>query len=369
MLTGVLNYPRFLNDNFDVDEMDIFKSEGDEFEESGGILNTARPVMWNNRTVTSFNDFTGKRIKVLLHARMRTGSSLAARYLGKHPDFFYSYEPGWMLANMLPELHPVDDSYQALENIRPYLVSLLNGIYTCRFENYFYFIRYLNQVRMFRSYVDLPLKLPITVSSLNEFCKSRRHILVKTIRLHNVLSADQVLFKNDVKIIHLVRDPRGMAPSREKFQRLDQAKSLIPGGVFHPMLENIISGTCEWMEKNYKVIESGPLWLKKNYLLLRYEDIADYPWRFVPKIYDFIGLPVPDEVKDLMEKEILKKPNNGQVWRQKLSFRQVQRIQELCSESVFNLFGYVIAENESQLLGNTSLVTDVPLPLSLQDLD
>nr|XP_006812647.1 PREDICTED: carbohydrate sulfotransferase 1-like [Saccoglossus kowalevskii] len=294
------------------------------------------------------------RIRVLVHARMRSGSSLTARYIGYHPDFFYAYEPGWMIAHQLPGTQTADDSFSALEKMRPHLISVLQGIYSCDFSKHEYFVRYLNKISFFRSYVRLPLPPPITTHDITRFCESKEHILVKTIRLYNIFQIANIIKTQNVKVIHLVRDPRGMASSRELFQHLETNQSL-----FHGTLERTIKESCMWMEANYMVEINAPKWMKSNYILVRYEDIADSPRKWVPKLYDFIGMQTTaEQVDNMIQIETSNRPNNGQAWRHKLTYTQVKRIQELCPANVFKMFGYALVDTEEQLKGNSSLVLD-----------
>ena len=96
-------------------------------------------------------------------------------------------------------------------------------------------------------------------------------------------------------------------------------------------------------------------------MIVRYEDLAERPEEIVPKMYDFVGLQLPSEIKTMIEDLNSEKPENSQAWREKLNINQVLRIQQLCSDRVFNLFGYAKVKNVEELK-NKDISLLLPLP-------
>ncbi|XP_077862974.1 carbohydrate sulfotransferase 5-like, partial [Saccoglossus kowalevskii] len=156
----------------------------------------------------------------LVHSRMRTGSTLTGSYFANHPDFFYIYEPGLMIA-WYKRLNVLRDSFDYLEAIRPTLVDFMHAFYHCDFTGRKYFYTSINNSLFLRRFSNIThLEVPMQEKTITQICKSKRHIVSKTIRLNNILLAAPVLKADEIKVIHLVRDPRGMAYSRRQFEHL-----------------------------------------------------------------------------------------------------------------------------------------------------
>ena len=87
----------------------------------------------------------------------------------------------------------------------------------------------------------------------------------------------------DVYVIHLIRDPRGIAYSRKKKIVQPDKESTIYLEQFNPMNNSLL-----WNVRN---LISEYLWKKyeNKYLMVRYEDFALEPERTVSNILNFIG--------------------------------------------------------------------------------
>ena len=92
-----------------------------------------------------------------------------------------------------------------------------------------------------------------------------------------------LLEKLDVYVIHLIRDPRGVAYSRKKKIVQPDKKNAIYLEQFNPMSSSLL-----WNVRN---LISEYLWkkYKKKYLMVRYEDFALEPERTVNNILNFTG--------------------------------------------------------------------------------
>ncbi|XP_077991786.1 carbohydrate sulfotransferase 1-like [Glandiceps talaboti] len=296
-------------------------------------------------------------VKVLVFARKRTGSKLTARYVATHPDFFYVYEPGYMVADYFDKMKGRDTN-EYLKTVEPQLLTFLEAIYSCNFTGHEYFIWYLNNMDMFRKRGLYNLTLPITMDSITDFCKSKSHIVVKVIRMYSLNMAEPLLKKHNIKIINLVRDPRGMARSREIFRKSVNRKLGYEGAVMSNVLQNEIKDVCEWMDMNFKFALNGPIWHKENYLLVRYEDIADKPEQTVSKMYRFLSLSLPPNIGDVINERVEFLTKNGQAWRGEAQFEDVILIQELCSMETMEMFGYHPVNSLRELRERDSLISN-----------
>ncbi|XP_070555434.1 carbohydrate sulfotransferase 1-like [Ptychodera flava] len=309
-----------------------------------------------------------KHIHILVHARMRTGSSVTGSLFNNLPDFFYVYEPGHMIVED-KQLDLYADSFKYLETIRPDLVSFLRSIYNCSFGGKTFYTRSLQRHHFMRqnSKALAGVKTPIREGDLERICSQKKHIVVKTVRLNNVVLAEAALRENNVRVIHVVRDPRAMMLSRRNMQHLSgtERNNRASRGVFEYRLEKIIKDYCKWLEDNYISVEQGSEWMKNQYLLIRYEDLIDRPVPFVAKMFKFAGLPLDnDTVARIQSADWWR--GHGEEWRSHVTFKEVARVHKLCPDSVFRRFGYKKLLNESQLTDNS---TSVVLPLEYTDLN
>ncbi|XP_070555038.1 carbohydrate sulfotransferase 4-like [Ptychodera flava] len=300
-----------------------------------------------------------RRLRVLIHARMRTGSTLTASYFADNPDFFYVYEPGHMIIEY-KEMDLYKDGFDYLEPTRHELVDFIHSFLHCNFTGRDYFFKSINKNNFQRYYSNIThLDLPVREADVTAICLSKRHIVTKVIRLSNILFASAVLKEDHVKVIHLVRDPRGMANSRRPFQGLSKISNGGEQFRFPDKLEQVIKDYCSWLDTNYLTVKNSDSWFKENVMFVRYEDLADWPEEIVPKMYNFVGLQDSTHIRRLI-KLSAKLRGNGQAWRSQLNLKEVKRIEDLCPDEVFRTFGYVKVHDERQLRNKSvSLVKPV----------
>ncbi|XP_070567312.1 carbohydrate sulfotransferase 3-like [Ptychodera flava] len=297
--------------------------------------------------------------RIMVFARKRSGSSVTGSYIGKNPDFFYFYEPGRIVSRHIAGIG--GERFDFLEKIRPQLLSFLDGIYSCNFTGHKYFISDMNETPLYRNKGAYPLKAPLSIDNITQYCLSKKHIVTKVLRLYNLLLAAPLLRKYNIKVIHLVRDPRGLVKSREMFEAT--SKFTATEGELHlnDRLEGELVDYCRWMETNYLQALNAPSWLRTNYMLVRYEDIAARPEEVVPKLYEFIGVSAKKFIKSAIQTISNSKPGNGEAWRNGVTFENVQKMQALCPERIWKMFGYRLVNSIEMLHdSNTSLVEDMP---------
>ena len=145
-----------------------------------------------------------------------------------------------------------------------------------------------------------------------EVCRHKKVVAVKVIRICRVKWLLEIIKKNpDLKIIHLVRDPRGLLSSRLKLHAKD--------GDFNGMKN--ITEECNNQVKSHefsldlqKFVEGGGVedeesvflrkFFRNNYLEVRYEDTAIDPKGVASDILDFVGLEMSEDVDKWIKKQI-----------------------------------------------------------------
>lgn len=165
------------------------------------------------------------------------------------------------------------------------------------------------------------------------------HIFPKIIHDHN---------DTEVKLLHVVRDPRGSVNSRINLRWINDYQSR-----GFPLLPR---DTCEGILQNVKYGASLEGSLKERYKLVRYKDIALFPVKTALEIYKFAGFEMPESVihwivkstqpsKELLAKEaqnafspIRNASANFEKWRKEAPIERTRIIEKECSE-LFDFLG------------------------------
>ncbi|XP_077989427.1 carbohydrate sulfotransferase 1-like [Glandiceps talaboti] len=277
---------------------------------------------------------------VLVFGRMTTGSKALAQYLSKRPDFFYVYEPGHMIFTCTALKGNVrNDSRTHLQELQTPLLNFLNDIYHCNFTKHQYFIKEMNKDNsLYRNRARLnDLQRPITEGALTTLCQSK-HVISKIVRGNDIATYSDMLQKNNVKVIFLARDPRGMANSRLKKFGIKKNLSLSQKRL---VLNEYVRQHCDWLETNYDSIMNGSRWLRKNTILVRYEDMASDRGSIGKLISEFIGLNSQHEDTDESEYDRNDYTVSLTKWVNYFTYDEVTRIQNLCTDRIFDIFGWV----------------------------
>ncbi|XP_015755490.1 PREDICTED: carbohydrate sulfotransferase 3-like isoform X1 [Acropora digitifera] len=165
------------------------------------------------------------------------------------------------------------------------------------------------------------------------------HIFPKIIHDHN---------DTEVRLLHVVRDPRGSVNSRIKLRWIKDYQSR--------RFPHFPRDTCEGILQNVKYGASLEGSLRERYKLLRYKDIALFPVKTALEIYKFAGFEMPESVirwivkstqpsKELLAKEaknafspIRNASANFEKWRREAPIERTRIIEKECSE-LFDILG------------------------------
>ncbi|XP_030053342.1 carbohydrate sulfotransferase 6 [Microcaecilia unicolor] len=198
---------------------------------------------------------------------------------------------------------------------------------------------------------------------IEETCKSYKHIVIKVVRFQDLKALYSLLQDPslNLKIIHLVRDPRAVLNSREHVNGLE-LDDMIVSESQNANLGMVMSRVCRSQANIYQTaMQNPPPFLKDRYLLVRYEDLAQDLLPQISKWYAFAGIRVSPELESFINNLTRVKKLAG-AWRTKLSFSKVQEVQRLC-KTTMELFGYRFLESEQQ---QKDLATNVVLPMPHQ---
>ncbi|XP_036402228.1 carbohydrate sulfotransferase 3a [Megalops cyprinoides] len=334
----------------------------------------------------------GKKHIVLL-ATTRTGSSFVGEFFNQQgANMFYLFEPLWHVERRLSQ-EGGGAGASASASARAYR-DVLQQLLLCNFTLLEKFIepRPVEHVTaaLFRressaSLCDDPVCTPLdknvferyhcksrpcgplNFTLASEACRRKAHRAVKTVRVRQLetlrpLADDPRL---DVKFIQLVRDPRAVLASRmvafsTKYRNWKQwaADGEVPTDD-----EEVrrLRGNCENIRTSAEAGLRRPAWLRRRYMLVRYEDIARYPMQKAAEMYRFSGIPFTPQVKEWIlrntqaSKEAsgvysTQKNSSEQVekWRFSIPFNLAQAVQKVCGPTM-KLFGYRFVHDKDTL--------------------
>lgn len=169
----------------------------------------------------------------------------------------------------------------------------------------------------------------------------------------------------DLKIIHLVRDPRAIMASRImtfKDEYLRGWKIWNSTG-WKPQYLNVaeITSICKDMAASAAMGAQAPPWLQGRYLLVRYEDVAFKPEEMAAEIYRFLGVEMDDQVRRWIAKNTKTGEANADPhltvrdskaaatsWRLHLRFDIARTLQDLCNNTMA-LLGYKHVHSAAEL--------------------
>ena len=127
--------------------------------------------------------------------------------------------------------------------------------------------------------VDLPIA--------EKVCRAKVPVM-KSIRVCDLALVKQSMARLDLRILLLVRDPRGIYNSR---------RSLMKQLTLEERTNNI-KWTCRHMVENNAFMMKLPQGLQNKILTIKYEDIAMEPLKHAKQILDFSGLTITNEISD-----------------------------------------------------------------------
>ncbi|KAI8505146.1 Carbohydrate sulfotransferase 1 [Branchiostoma belcheri] len=360
-----------------------------------------------------------KRLGVVILALMRTGSSFVSELVNNNLDFFYLFEPMWTLKHngkyfFRPKgkgvvadtkgirVNQFDREYTSLHEraklqmlsdvfhcnftvMAPFYTSYLTGAFigrnasrtvndACR-NGRFIGGKRTGRLLGSRSRPVCPMYSWNVPRVLADLCTNHKHSAVKTIRVASVeelvpLIQDPSL---DMKILHLIRDPRAIVASRLDVLHPGAVRNL--SGLQELLVRSVeFDDICGWMESNVQYRDHIPQYLQGRYALVRYEDVAANPSAMAEKIYNFLGIPLPDEVMQWIDKNtkgshhIVNKYQTNRnsrasldTWRHKLVFSSVSRIQDRCRPIMAKL-GYRPVNSTRELTNMTNILIEEPSP-------
>ena len=197
-------------------------------------------------------------------------------------------------------------------------------------------------MHLFHSYVSSDsTKLRTCLKLLYEPCVKSQVTTVKVIRFTMEQAAQLLESDPEVKVVHLIRDPRGMFYSQRRVGDLPWAS-----------LGTESKLRCDRIHKDLmKSIELSAKF-PKRILTVRYEDIAENPIASAEDMYKFVGLQMTDAgrsyiynitngLADTCPICTVRKNSTSTAykWRSKVSYDSIQTIDKNCA-NVYDMMGF-----------------------------
>ncbi|XP_075041983.1 carbohydrate sulfotransferase 6-like isoform X2 [Mixophyes fleayi] len=322
-------------------------------------------------------------VHILIISSWRSGSSFVGQIFNHHDDVFYLFEPGhsiWMRF-----------MHESVELLHYMVRDLLRSLFTCDVSSLKQYLpgggQYISSMGFFAESRALCFPpacsayIPsegfdrhqcshrcknTTLDNVEKACRTYSHIVMKTVRILD-LSVLLPLFRDpalDLRILHLVRDPRAVASSRKYFSLTTEDLIVLKGNNNNKKAttDEVMAKVCNAQVAINQVAKASGDTLNGRYMLIRYEDLVKEPILNVKQIFAFAGLKLNDELERWVfnvthaeatqEKGFMtfskKSSKVVQRWRTTLDFQKVKEIESKC-EAAMDLFGYLPVRSVNDL--------------------
>ncbi|CAJ1057036.1 carbohydrate sulfotransferase 6 [Xyrichtys novacula] len=341
-----------------------------------------------------------RKVHVLLLSSWRSGSSFLGQAFSQHPSVFYLMEPAWHVWNILFD--------KGLKVLRMAVRDLFRGMFQCDFSVMEAYLPEQHNVSALFMWFESralcsPPACPLTprnqlsnqtrckkacdargLQLAQDACSTYSHVVLKEVRFLELESLYPLLQDPhlDIRIIHLVRDPRAVLRSREAVaEGLARGSAIVLEQKNIPAVElqyKVMQEICRsHVRINERAILKPPPFLEGRYKMVRYEDVARNPLEEMNDIYEFVGLEMTPELGEWIyhvthgrgkgsQREAFKITSRNaadvsQAWRSTLPHEKVKRIQEVC-KGAMSLLGYRTVDSEEE---QKSLEIDLLVPREL----
>ncbi|XP_071180914.1 carbohydrate sulfotransferase 4-like [Mytilus edulis] len=246
--------------------------------------------------------------KILLVSYMRSGSTFTSEIIRHSGHSFLVFEPFWGIcrkefvkrrSSWKAVCRDEETEVQSIQKVS----EVLHNIFSCNFNqlpvevltsfwffpqgtghailNKCYNFHMNNQNNASKVRVSVLDTRARCVNKLEAMCKNSISILIKTIRISFDIFPKVVSKIPDIKIIHLLRDPRAIIHSRRELGYVDYRK-----------IKNVSYELCTKMVKN---INNCNHVLQRNVFILKFECLAAYPIIVTESLYTYLNLEFTNE--------------------------------------------------------------------------
>lgn len=328
----------------------------------------------------------GGKVHVLLLSSWRSGSSFMGQVFNQHPSVFYLMEPAWHVWGWLQR--------PSARSLRMAVRDLMHRVFLCDLSvlDAYMPVHYnVSNVFMWshsRALCSPPacpssfpqhttMQIPMCekhcdmlgLERAERACHTYSHVVLKEVRFFELESLYPLLHDPllNLRILHLVRDPRAVLCSREQAARaLQKDTNIVLDGKTTAIdtQQRVMQEICRSHVRMYDTaVRKAPEFLRGRYKLVRYEDVVRNPLAEIQRIFDFVGLEMTEPLQDWIQhithgkgkgtrSEAFKITERNasevsQAWRTTLKYSKVQQVQEVC-RSAMSLLGYRLVNSEEE---------------------
>ena len=232
------------------------------------------------------------RKNLVILSPARGGSTLLGSFFNNNPQVMYCYEPLYPVEKKMFGVHLFHQDKEP-KKYKETSIKVIDGFFQCDFSNVTKaFFSAFTRSRFHRSQSKTLTKkyLPqLSNAPVSKSCNSYNHTVVKILssRLPNrTIQTLEELFQQkngyDVRLVHLVRDPRAVIYSRVKLGWIKNHAS--------PRFSRNVHRMCDPILKNLRLgLLTPPTWLKYRFKVIRYEDLALNTLNVTQELYKFAG--------------------------------------------------------------------------------
>lgn len=337
------------------------------------------------------------KVHVLLLSSWRSGSSFLGQVFSQHPSVFYLMEPAW---HVWTRMHK-----PGARVLRMAVRDLLRSVFQCDLSAVEAYLPEHHNVSALFMWVESRALCSPPACSLTprgqfsnqtlckkacdarglrraqDACSTYSHVVLKEVRFFELESLYPLLQDPnlDLRIIHLVRDPRAVLRSREAaVKALARDNSIVleqKNTAAAELQYQVMQEICRsHVRINERAVMKPPPFLEGRYKMVRYEDVARNPLEEINGIYEFVGLRMTPDLEDWIyrvthgrgkgtRREAFKITSRNaadvsQAWRSTLPHDKVRRVQDVC-KGAMSLLGYRTVDTEKE---QKSLEVDLLVP-------
>ncbi|XP_020905613.1 carbohydrate sulfotransferase 1 [Exaiptasia diaphana] len=331
------------------------------------VLGLWTSISFRGGLIIRRQEFQFSRTNLLILSHMRSGSSFLGQIFNHRDDVFFVYEPFYVLRSTTLAYSSFYESSA---------LRLLNDILSCSFESQEEFLNFLTNLPH-RRYSSRALTLPYCTFNhtsrvtgkkkyicralepkfTSQVCLAHKHRVIKLLS-HRIPNFTVNFFKPlilsfNVKILHLVRDPRAIIASMEtvgwvpSYIKTSNQKSSVN------TFKSRVKRFCKSMVDMVKFMLEAEKSLSEKYKLLRYEDLVDDITKSAHDIMTFAGFQSSDDFLIWLQKSThgaietdfrrgdyhyTTNRNNistlVQSWRYKLKANQILIVEKYCKHAM-----------------------------------
>lgn len=291
--------------------------------------------------LSRFPVYVGPNVtRVLLLGYFRSGSSFVGDLMQQNWKSFYTFEPLHLMTR-----------YTRIEDVNlTQALNLITGIFTCDFKRNSYYVKWLEKnqflLRWNKFLWNVCRFRPESCfdsSYMTQACQRSKYNIVKVVRLplkHMEILWKQIAFLN-VKVVYLVRDPRGIYNSRKNMEWCNKEQVCAD-----------IGNICAEMRQDLEDFDRLKPVLGKNLHLARYEDISLDPLTaskklfsslkldYTPSVSRFVKTHTKSHHQDVQNPYSTYRANSSSTafqWMQQLNSSEIEFAQHNCSDILARL--------------------------------